>query len=407
MRHSLDNALLSLGPELQAHAARVLARVTEHIEGASAPVTLGEFVHYVLYTPGLGYYAAGLRKFGEGGDFVTAPELGDVFARCLAVAFAPVLKEINSATIVELGAGTGQLAYDLLLALDEQGVAPRQYAIVEVSPDLVARQKQQLQSLPEHLANRVIWMTTPPSEDFDGIVFGNEVIDALPFERFRVEATELAEIQMDYVAVKDGKLQLHSDRANQVVASYVHDLKVSLTTDRHDGNAEFLVPPYTSEVRPDMSAWLQSFGAKLRRGVLLFIDYGTDRTEFYHPERDTGTMTCHFRHRVHDDVLHLPGLQDITAWVDFSQLMDDASSLGWQLDGYATQAHFLISCDMDTWLAERITQATTEQQIRLGAQVRTLTMPGEMGERFKVIAFKKNIAGSVFPPSCMSMEGRL
>lgn len=268
MQHSPDNALPSLAPDLQAHAARVLAGATAHIESCSEPFTLGEFIHYALYTPGLGYYAAGLKKFGADGDFVTAPELGDVFARCLAVAFAPVLKEIDNATIVELGAGTGQLAYDLLLALEEQGVAPQQYAIVEVSPDLVARQKQQLQELPEHLASRVVWMAMPPDEEFDGIVFGNEVIDALPFERFRIDASAPAEIQMDYVAVKDGKLQLQSGGATDIVSHYVKELIMKLTSDQDDERGLFTAP-YASEVRPDMRTWLRNIGAKLRRGVML------------------------------------------------------------------------------------------------------------------------------------------
>lgn len=384
-------------PEALAHAGRLKQHIVAKIREKDDVFTLGEYIHHVLYTPGLGYYAAGTQKFGEAGDFVTAPELGDIFARSLAVAFGPVLSSLDKPVLLELGAGSGQLAFDLLLALQEQDCLPHRYAIVEVSAELARRQQEKLRALPDALFRRVEWLSQPPQSTFDGIVFGNELVDALPFERFRLSG-DVDALQMDFVGEKEGEFVLLSGPANTAVAQAVSQI---------EGDVGKFTAPYCSEVRPGLEQWISDLGSSLNAGAMMFIDYGSDRSELYNEQRNQGTMTCHYRHRVHDDVLYLPGLQDITAWVDFSALADTAVKAGWEFDGYCSQAHFLLGCELDVWLAHRFERVNQREQLELAAQVKKLTMPGEMGERFKVIAFQKNLSQGVFPEHCVRLDGRL
>ncbi len=377
------------------------------IHATGKPLSLGEFVHHALYQPDLGYYAAGTRKFGEQGDFVTAPELGSVFARCIARGIRRVLDELDHATrqhavVLELGAGSGQFAYDCLLALAELDALPAAYQILEVSADLRVRQQELLATLPDDVYRRVEWLQAPPQVPFEGVIFANEVIDALPMERFRVTSDET--IEMEFVDVDESTDSgLHSVSAPAVpaVASAVKELRDRL------GETEPWSLPYVSEVRTGLAGWLQSISARLTRGAMLMVDYGADAAEMYRADRSAGTLLCHYRHRAHDRVLLWPGLQDITSWVDFSQVAEAAVDLGWTLDGYTTQAHLLIDFELDDVVGARFADATATAQLRLAAEVRQLTLPGEMGERFKAISLSRGLTHGLLSPAHVGLERRL
>ncbi|NNF16607.1 MAG: SAM-dependent methyltransferase [Gammaproteobacteria bacterium] len=390
--HSLPMPAAAALAQSDALVARICARAKEQ----GGRLTLGDYIHAALYEPGLGYYVSGQRKFGESGDFVTAPELGSVFANCCARAFSRVIRQLAEPVIVELGAGTGQFAHDVMLALDRSGALPLRYEILEVSPQLVAQQRQLIATLPDRLADRVMWLDAVPREAFDGIVFGNEVIDAMPIERFCWRGGD--SIQQDCVVESNGKLQLISAPASAAIAERVTEL--------HAQQGDWPVP-YVSELRPGLGDWLHSVTAGLRRGVAMFVDYGTHAGEYYHAQRTSGTLLCHYQHRAHTDVMRWPGLQDITAWVDFSALYRAATMLGFDLDGYTSQAHFLIDSGLDAVVGAEFSDAGYVQQVQLSAEVRRLTLPGEMGERFKVAAFRRDMEQGVLTPAHTGFEGYL
>ncbi len=386
---------------------RLVEAIRASIVTAGRPISLGEFVHHALYQPEFGYYSAGSRKFGEQGDFVTAPELGSVFAQCIARGIRRVFAELdhgtrNHANILELGAGSGQFAYDCLLALQALDAVPLRYQILEVSADLRVRQQELLATLPDNLFERVEWLQVPPQASFEGVIFANEVIDALPMERFCVQAD--GQISMECIDVDDAStlgLCSVSCPATPAIASAVTGTRNRL----HEIEPWSL--PYVSEVRVGLGDWLRSISAHLERGALLMVDYGADAAELYRADRTAGTLLCHYRHRAHDQVLLWPGLQDITSWVDFTQVAEAATDLGWNLDGYTSQAHLLIDLELDQVVAARFTDASTMVQLRLAAEVKQLTLPGEMGERFKAISLSRGLTHGLLSPAYMGLERRL
>lgn len=370
-------------------------------------MTLGQFVHVALYEPELGYYSSGARKFGEQGDFITAPELGSVFAQCVARGVRRVFDQLdsaghNAACVVELGAGSGRFAYDCLMALHALGAEPSHYRILEVSADLRERQQTLLATLPDRVRTKVEWLDTPPQQDFDGVLIANEVIDALPMERFGL--TNDGQLLMEFIDVDtQSNLGLRSvaKPATATVAAAVEALRAGLS----DESPWSL--PYIGELRVGLSDWLDSVTARLRHGAALFVDYGTDAAELYRSDRSAGTLLCHYRHRAHDQVLLWPGLQDITSWVDFTQVAHAAAELGWTLDGYTTQAHMLIDFGLDEVVAGRFAGADTTTRLSLASEVRQLTLPGEMGERFKAMSLSRGVSHGLLSPSHAGLERRL
>lgn len=401
---SADMSSLPVPSEAQCeHSQRLVARLCEHIATSGGAITLGEYVHAALYTPTLGYYAAGTRKFGEQGDFVTAPELGSVFAECMARGVARVFDELGSTgrtDFLELGAGSGQFAYDCLLALRVLEALPDRYRILEVSADLKERQADLLATLPHDLFDRVEWLEEPPTEDFQGVVFANEVIDALPMERFGV--ADSGDTLMEMIRVNDsGALQSSAQPAKRSIEEAVAKLQASLP------DSELWPRPYVGEVRTGVESWLRSVTAHLTRGAALFVDYGADAAEVYRADRTTGTLLCHYRHRAHDNVLLWPGLQDITCWVDFTQVAQAALNLGFELNGYASQTHLLIDCELDDVVSARFSNDSQVAQLRLASQVKQLTLPGEMGERFKAISLSRGLSRGLLTPAHTGLERRL
>ncbi len=361
------------------HSERVLEYLRRRIRAAGGCIGFDEFMDAVLYAPGLGYYQAGQVRFGPGGDFVTAPELTPVFGRCLARQVAELLGRLpRGARLLELGAGRGTLAAELIEALCRRGSAPAGYDIVELSADL--RREQQRRLAPFAATLDLRWLERLPQEPWCGVVLANEVMDALPVVRFRKGAG--GEVQELRVALAGAHPAWHAAPARSELAAAVTALEASLPAPLPAG--------YESEVNLLLGPWLAALAAALARGALLLVDYGYTRREYYHPERGTGTLVCHYRHRVHDDPFVLVGLQDLSCSVDFSLVADAAAEAGLSLGGYATQAHFLIGCGLDDVLAE-LGGGDPQRAAMYAGQARQLVLPGEMGERFKVLALGKGM----------------
>jgi SAM-dependent MidA family methyltransferase len=328
-----------------------------------------------LYAPGYGYYAAGSRKIGPEGDFITAPELTPMFASCLSMQARQVL-ERTGGDLLEIGPGSGALAADLYGHLKAQGAAPKRYRLLEVSPDLKERQRERLAArLPEDL-DRFEWIDRLPDR-IDGLVIANEVLDVLPFAILHRTGGDILErgvvlteagFAWEDMALPDGDLKR---RANLVLPPGDYD--------------------YLTEVNLAAEGLVRSVSAALGRGLALFIDYGYAQAEYYHPQRNAGTMRCHYRHRVHNDPFFLPGLQDITAHVDFTAMAHAAESTGAEVMGYTTQAHFLISCGLAV-LVSGGDPSMTISRLDATSAVKRLVNPSEMGELFKVLAFGKGLA---------------
>jgi SAM-dependent MidA family methyltransferase len=364
-----------MAPELTADQARhseaVTRAVRAAIEAAGGWLSFDDYLRLVLYAPGLGYYSAGSEKFGPRGDFITAPELSELYARCLAHQCAQVLRSVGG-DVLELGAGTGRLAAGLLRRLAELGQLPEHYYILEVSADLRDRQRASLKALPEPLQSRIVWIDTLPAVPLAGVMVANEVADALPFKRFLIDGAAVYERGVGLA--EDGAL-VDADRAAGAA------LCAELARIAPDGWPQH----YQSELCPLLAPWIASIAAALARGVVLLIDYGLPRREYYHVQRAQGTLRCHFRHRAHDDPLLYPGLQDITAWVDFTRAAEAAVEAGLEVKGYCTQAAFLLACGIEAELAA----GSGIEHARLASQARTLLLPGEMGENFKVMALSR------------------
>ena len=356
-------------PEARTHSARLKAYIRSAIAAAGGVISFERYMDLALYAPGLGYYSAGARKFGAAGDFVTAPEISPLFARCVAVQCAEVLEALGGGDVVELGAGTGAMAADLLAELATLGTLPEHYWILEVSAELRERQRLALIERAPALLKRVHWLERLPAA-FSGIILGNEVLDALPVSRFRRAALGFEEY---CVADRDGGLVFQFRPAGADLQSALAAMEADLP--------QPLAAGYSSEICLRLPALIASLADALTCGALLFTDYGYARAAYYHPERHMGTLMCHYRQRVHDDPFLYPGLQDITAHVDFTAVAQAGTEAGLTLAGYTTQAHFLLALG----IAERGVDLNSAREVKL------LTLPGEMGERFKAIGLVKGL----------------
>jgi SAM-dependent MidA family methyltransferase len=369
-----DSMLPAPPPEAAAHS-RDLA---EHIAGVIAAegdwIGFPRFMELALYAPGRGYYAAGARKFGPEGDFVTAPEVSPMFARCLAMQAQQVL-EATGGAILELGPGSGVLAADLYGELKSLGKAPERYLLLEVSPDLRERQRRLIGERHPQDLDRFTWIDRLP-ERMRGLVIANEVLDVVPFSLVHRHAGELRErgvivteagFAWDDVPLPDGELRRR---------------------------AAAVIPPgdyeYVTEIGLAAEALVRTVAGALEAGVALFIDYGFAERELYHPQRSMGTMRCHYRHRYHNDPFFLPGLQDITAHVDFTAMARAAEQAGAEVAGYTTQAYFLISCGLAVLVSAGDPTATLSR-LKATSAVHRLISPSEMGELFKVLGISRGI----------------
>lgn len=394
-------------PQALAHSERLLAVIREAIDAGQGKISFAEYMSLALMAPGLGYYSAGSRKFGSAGDFVTAPEISPLFGYSLArqcqqvlnaLRRAPDLQGKGAADILEVGAGTGAMAVDILQALEAQGTLPAHYFILEPSPELRQRQGERIKRLlPGALATRVQWLTALPT-DFRGIILANEVLDVLPVHRFKRVAGGLqaARFQEAYVKWDGQQLQWRWDELSSQELAEQLCLRCS-----------HLAEGYQSEINLAQDAWLAGLSACLHSGLILMIDYGYPRHEYYHPQRHMGTLLCHYRHRAHEDALFYPGLQDITAQVDFTAVAEAASGLGLHVAGFNSQGQFLLSCGIHDITAEMSQHADMPQRLRLSQQLKQLTMPGEMGEIFKVMAVSRELDMPLLGFSLFDLRSRL
>lgn len=340
-------------------------------------IDFSEYMELALYAPGLGYYSAGATKFGPAGDFVTAPEVSGLFARCVARAMAPLIRRGPGNAILELGAGTGALAAGILRTLAHDRALPAAYRILEVSADLRDRQRRTLaERAPDYLP-LVEWLDEPPAR-FDGVCLANEVADALPFSRFRIGAGD-ARVEALGVAAADDGFRWSGRAAPGPLRDAVAAIETAVGAPLPVG--------YRSEVSPTLPGFVGSIAGALRDGIALLIDYGLPRRELYAPGRSGGTLACHYRHRAHEDPFLNPGLQDITAWVDFTAIAAAASKAGLRVDGYTTQAEFLVAAGIEAEFLARGAAGPNEARSRVerSREMQTLLMPGQMGERFKVM----------------------
>ncbi|MBS0367459.1 MAG: SAM-dependent methyltransferase [Proteobacteria bacterium] len=338
-----------------------------------------------LYAPGLGYYSAGAVKIGAAGDFVTAPEVSDLFSRCMALQCAQVLGETGG-DILELGAGTGRMAAGILAELHQQGQLPQRYLIVEVSADLAARQRQRIAHLPAILRERVSWLTQLPVA-FTGVVLANEVADALPCRRVRLRAGQWQELGVSSVAAATAAGVAPDGSAGFIECARAADAQLRESCEALEHELPQPLPDdYETELCPRLTPWIAALCGALARGAILVCDYGLPRRHYYHPQRVRGTLVCHYRQRVHTDPYINPGVQDITAWVDFTRVAEAGDAAGMAVAGFVTQAAFLLGVGLPR-LMEQLTD--TVRRLQLAGEARRLLMPGEMGEAFKVMALTR------------------
>lgn len=359
-------------PAAQQSSANLQTLLAEEIKKYGNWIPFSRFMELVLYAPQYGYYTGGSHKIGNDGDFITAPTLTPLFARTLARQLQELLPQ-TAGNIYEFGAGTGQLAADLLNNLSN-GI--NRYYIIEISPELAARQKDLIQTLAPQAAQKIVHLSALP-ETFDGIIIGNEVLDAMPVEIIRKDEGG----SFEHVGVC-----LENDRFTYS-ARPLHDLQLSALASLYFPK---ISPPYTSELHPQQYAFIRTLASRLEHGCMIFIDYGFDAAQYYHPQRNQGTLIGHYRHHVIHNPFDFIGLADLTAHVNFTDIAQAGTDAGLDLIGYLPQSHFLLNLGITELLAQT-GQPDSAAYIREAAAVQKLIDQHEMGELFKVIAFGKNI----------------
>lgn len=372
----MQNQLPPPGADALEHSARLSSRIADEIRAAGGWLSFARFMELALFAPGLGYYSGGSRKFGVDGDFVTAPEITPLFGRSLAAQVQQVME--NSAhALIEVGAGTGILACDLLAELEQRDCLPEHYDIIELSGELRARQEETLRQRVPHLAGRVRWLDALP-ETFSGCLLANEVLDAMPVQLVVWRAGEIFERGVTLDAAGDFAWQ---DRpAEGRLRAAAEALPVSMPAEGE----------YLSEICLAAQAWVAEWAPRLQRGALILIDYGYPQAEYYLPSRSSGTLQCYYRHRAHPQVLLWPGLNDITSFVDFTAVAEAAHAAGLSVAGYTSQASFLNNCGLLDLLAG-LGPSDEAPYLRAARAALRLVAPHEMGELFKVLMLTKGI----------------
>jgi SAM-dependent MidA family methyltransferase len=391
---AVRSMLPPLSPEERRHSDAVVAVIGSELDAAGGWISFERFMELALYAPGLGYYSAGSVKLGAGGDFVTAPEMSPLFGRCVARQCAQVLR-VTGGSILELGAGTGALAAVILPELAALGVLPERYAILEVSADLADRQRERLARLAPALRARVTWLPGLPEQPLTGVILANEVADALPVRRVRWSDNRLMELGVTAATADVASAARPDCSAPPAVGRLFREQPMAAGAplcaawrEIHGALVDALPDGYTSEVCLRATPWVAALGERLGRGALLLCDYGLPRRHYYHPQRVDGTLRCHFKQHAHDDPFINVGVQDITAWVDFTGIAAAGAAVGLEVDGFATQAAFLLSLGIESLVAEA---ADDLERARLAGEARRLLMPEEMGEAFKAMALTRDL----------------
>jgi SAM-dependent MidA family methyltransferase len=358
-----------------AYSARLIRHIAAQIDSAGGWIGFDRFMELALYTPGMGYYSGGARKFGAAGDFVTAPELSPVFSQTIGAQVGQILA-LSAPQIIEVGAGSGRLAADLLLELERRSTLPDSYSILDLSGELRARQRETIAERAPHLLKCVNWLERLPDR-FDGVVLTNELLDAMPVHL----------VVWHEEGIEERGVGVENDQfvwRNRPATGRLLERAQALAGERS------LPAGYLSEICLTAPAWVAAWAGILGRGALLLIDYGFPQHEYYHAQRCTGTLMCHYRHHAHSEPFYLPGLQDITAHVDFTAIVEAGCEDGLDFLGYTTQSTFLLNCGLPEVLA-RTSAEDTARYLPLASSAQKLISPGEMGELFKVMALGKGI----------------
>ena len=382
----LPNNLPAPDSLAKTHSERLQQHIAQEITD-NGPLTFAHYMQLALYAPGLGYYSAGAQKFGEAGDFITAPEISPLFSRAVAQQCRQILTDLEGGDILELGAGSGVMAVDILRELARHQCLPAHYYILEVSADLRERQAALVKSEIPQLLDHVTWLSRLPSHPIRGVIVGNEVVDAMPVHKFKIE-NGIKEIYVDYKA--DQFIWKTGEPSSSLVEA-VKSLGINFTKG------------YESEINLLMKGWITSLTDILHTGLILLIDYGFPRYEYYHPDRNQGTIACHYRHHSHFDPLILIGIQDITAHVDFTALAE-AALPSLTVAGFTYQAVFLLNCGITSFIPAYEDPALRYEIMQ---QIKKLTLPSEMGELFKAIALTKNYQQALLGFTHMNQTERL
>jgi len=384
METNNEEALPEPSDEAKQHSAKLVELIRAEIAAHDGSISFAQYMALALHAPGLGYYSAGSSKFGSSGDFVTAPEISPLFSQCMARQCQQIISQIDQAEILEVGAGSGVMACDILLELEHLNSLPKTYSILELSADLRQRQQQLFEQRIPHLLNRVQWLNQLPEKGFSGVVLANELLDAMPVHRFNVEKQGVSELHVKISNSGEGFEWCQIELSDQRLPARLDEICRLLPEESQQQG-------YVSEINLAAEDWLRSIAEIMQQGLLLIIDYGFPAHEFYHPQRDEGTLMCHYRHRAHDDALILVGLQDITAHVDFTALAEAGHDAGMSVSGYTNQAQFLLATGITEAMAGLNEEDDLQRQIEIAQQIKKLTLPHEMGELFKVLALSKNL----------------
>jgi SAM-dependent MidA family methyltransferase len=386
----MSRASLPVPPDQLRKLSEKLSAIIRDEIRKEGSIPFSRYMELALYQPGLGYYSAGLHKLGAAGDFVTSPELGSLFAACLARQIEQVAQQLGEYDILEIGAGSGRLSMDILRLL-KKDLLPRHYIILDRSADLRQVQREHINTMAPEWLDRVEWLDRPPDSPWQGVLLANEVIDALVVERFQVSDSSVEQL---CVAEAANGFKWTSRPAPAALVDALEALGVEFPA------------PYRSEINLQLAPWLKTMTASMQQGLALFVDYGYPRHEYYLGQRNDGTLICHYQHRAHDDVFFWPGLQDITAFVDFTLLAEASDRCGLQLEGYTSQAMFLLGCGLDQILTEQ-SAVSDDGGMALNTQTRQLTLPGMMGERFQVMGLGRNLGIDLRGFSLLDLSHRL
>ena len=354
-----------------------LSEIKQKIKSSGGKISFSKFMHHALYAPLLGYYSGKSKKFGESGDFITAAEETGILGRIIAKQCSVILNEIPDAAIIEYGPGSGALAVSILKQLLQMGLKPRAYYMVDVSEDLIERQKNRISTELPEIYDSVIWKSEIP-DGFSGIVIGNEVIDSMPFERFMISNKRILQF---FVGTKEEELVYKLEPANIEIKKYVKRIESQIGKSLCEG--------YISEISFIGRDWINQISLKLNQGMIILLDYGVSRSEYYSDDKNQGWAHCHFKHHKHFEPLIYPGMQDITTWVDFSLISETAKANDMIIDAYLTQAQFIINNGIeDEFLG--FESMDIKKQMELTRQIKLLTLPDKMGSNFKCLVMTKN-----------------